>query len=219
MSPIPSLREESREAGWLPGEETPGICGMSALKRSAGGLEDITGYVLSLYWKPRRYSKRKESRMPIPTGPALRHPARYRLVTSLGCPADGWLPFRDWRPVDLENSREMSTRTAGHLGLPGFERLPAGREPAFGSVERISPRARTLSAGTGFTKKACWCGDRVLRRHPLSAWFAWLVRLATKLPRLYNSSFSQAISAAFTARESCRSELPFMNAPWRCAKA
>src|SRR5215470_17783837 len=81
MSPIPSLREESREAGWVPGEETPGICGMSALKRSDGGLSDIIGCALSLYWKPSRYSKRKESRMLIPTGPAMSHPPRHRLVT------------------------------------------------------------------------------------------------------------------------------------------
>src|SRR5215469_15119228 len=74
MSPIPSLREESREAGWVPGEETPGICGMSALKRSDGGLSDIIGCALSLYWKPSRYSKRKESRMLIPTGAGTEAP-------------------------------------------------------------------------------------------------------------------------------------------------
>lgn len=33
--------EESWEAGAVPGEETPGICGMSALKRSDGGCSGI----------------------------------------------------------------------------------------------------------------------------------------------------------------------------------
>src|SRR6266566_2324886 len=36
-SPIPSLREESRGGDGVPSEDTPGICGMSALKRSDGG--------------------------------------------------------------------------------------------------------------------------------------------------------------------------------------
>src|SRR2546429_277573 len=40
-SPIPSLREESRGGDGAPSEDTPGICGMSALKRSDGGRSGI----------------------------------------------------------------------------------------------------------------------------------------------------------------------------------
>ena len=47
MSPMPSLREELCEAaGGEPGAGTPGICGISALKRSDGGWSGIRSCTL-----------------------------------------------------------------------------------------------------------------------------------------------------------------------------
>src|SRR5690349_6851514 len=60
ISPMTSLREGLLLGGGGSGTVTPGICGISVLKRSDGGWSGISLICsLTLYWKRMAYSKRK----------------------------------------------------------------------------------------------------------------------------------------------------------------